>query len=97
MDPGSIIPNTVMCGALTWGPTSGLTAPMDTGFTQTTMNGCGSPTMNGVGRLSTMAAGSSMIIMAGYGSRVMNGHLPGFAGEAVAIITAGRHWARSSA
>jgi hypothetical protein len=38
-----------------------------------------------------MAAGFMMIITDGFGNPDMNGPLPGFAGEPVAIITVGRH------
>lgn len=53
-------------------------------------------TSPGDGHLSIMDGGIMTITTDGHGSPVTNGRLPGYRGEAVAVITAGHRWALGS-
>ena len=66
---------------------------MASGFIQI-MDGPGFLITIGVGLPFTMAAGCMIMHMDGCGYLVINGHLPGFAGEATTIIMAGLQWGR---
>ena len=89
MDDGSIIPSMVMYGHPISVPIFNHTVAVATGYGQMIMNGCGFQITVGVGRHFTTVDGFTILFTDGCGCLDTNGHLRGFHGEQVAIITDG--------
>ena len=89
MGVGSTTPNTVMFGRRTLVPVSSHMVQEDIGYGPMNTNGSGFQIIPGVGRHFTTVDGFTIFFTDGCGCLDTNGHLRGFHGEQVAIITDG--------